>query len=464
MVTTKLNLSMTEPSVRQIYAKQGDTGRVLDISLDQTPEDGTLRILRPDGVEVTSEAVTGGEVESGGSFESLTEADVTELTVGIEPVQDLNGYDKPWVGGAGKNLLRNNASSKTENGITFTVNADGTVSANGTASGTANIVLTSGRGIFDFDNDTILSGSVGGFGNNVKIRLGLGKPVASYDDFGNGVTIPRIADISTRYAYVQITIASGTTVNNVTFRPMIRLATQTDSTFAPYSNICPITGHDEVRVYFGAEQGTADETYTTSLGQTVYGGTLDMVSGVLTADRAMVSLLGSDLNIGSSQTKELNMWRLSLNNPYGTLASPYPSGISNKYVIRNSYNGVNNNNGSLGLNQTSGSQILIRDDSLTTAQEVIDAFNSTPLTFVYPLASPQTYTLTAQQIKTLVGTNNVWASSGDIVSIKFAYGGLFSELPSEATEIVGKCYCDVEQNGVSSMPFTLNVKKNERES
>lgn len=56
MVTTKLNLSMTEPSVRQIYAKQGDTGRVLDITLDQTPEDGTLRILRPDGVEVTSEA------------------------------------------------------------------------------------------------------------------------------------------------------------------------------------------------------------------------------------------------------------------------------------------------------------------------------------------------------------------------------------------------------------------------
>lgn len=73
-----------------------------------------------------------------------------------------------------------------------------------------------------------------------------------------------------------------------------------------------------------------------------------------------------------------------------------------------------------------------------------------------------TYTLTAQQIKTLIGTNNVWASSGDIVSIKFAYGGLLSELPSDATSIVGKCYCDIEQNGVSSMPFTLNVKKNER--
>ena len=34
---------------------------------------------------------------------------------------------------AKKNLLENNAVSKTENGITFTVNEDGNVTANGTA-------------------------------------------------------------------------------------------------------------------------------------------------------------------------------------------------------------------------------------------------------------------------------------------------------------------------------------------
>jgi len=56
-VNTQVNLSMTEPSVRQIYAKEGDTARVLNIHLDQTEEDGTLRILRPDGTEVTTDAV-----------------------------------------------------------------------------------------------------------------------------------------------------------------------------------------------------------------------------------------------------------------------------------------------------------------------------------------------------------------------------------------------------------------------
>lgn len=56
-VNTQVNLSMTEPQVRQIYAKEGDTARVLNIHLDQTEEGGTLRILRPDGTEVTADAV-----------------------------------------------------------------------------------------------------------------------------------------------------------------------------------------------------------------------------------------------------------------------------------------------------------------------------------------------------------------------------------------------------------------------
>jgi hypothetical protein len=37
---------------------------------------------------------------------------------------------------------------------------------------------------------------------------------------------------------------------------------------------------------------------------------------------------------------------------------------------------------------------------------------------VYELATPQTYQLTAQQLKTLLGQNNVWADAGDI-SVKY---------------------------------------------
>jgi hypothetical protein len=241
--------------------KTGTSGAVDTYTLTISEDDGTVNTF---ALEVTNGSVTSvngrtGAVEGLAEEEDLIKAfpndtasgdiasfpdgadmPVKGMKINVEPYQNLNGYDYPWVGGAGKNLLKNTARSQTINGVTFTVNADGTVLANGTASAEANIVLISGTGIFDFNTDTILSGSVGGFGNNVRIRFGVTNPAAAYDDFGNGVTIPRIADISSQYAYVQITINSGTTVNNITFRPMIRLATETDPTFAPYENICPI--------------------------------------------------------------------------------------------------------------------------------------------------------------------------------------------------------------------------------
>lgn len=448
MVTTKLNLSMTEPQVRQIYAKQGDTGRVLDISLDQTPEDGTLRILRPDGVEVTSEAVTGGE--GGETFETLAEADVTELTVGIEPVQDLNGYDKPWVGGAGTNKYDDSAKTNAlinEQGAETTNSAWCLSDYCAIPLGTTKVTLSwqsettyyQGRVVAYDSSKAFISGSFVAWAGTAQSHTFDVPSTASY----------------VRVNYSHIVSSQESPRNNV----RLNVGTS-DLGYSPYSNICPITGHDEVTVNFGAEQGTADETYTTSLGQTVYGGTLDMVTGQLVVDKAIVDL-------GSlTWTKDVSLTRFYayLNGAKAPASNNDAfSGISSAYnsVSLNSLE-VNTGDGLMAL--STGANLSVRDLSLmsSTAAEFKTAVTGRQL--VYELATPQTYTLTAQQIKTLVGTNNVWASSGDIVNITFTYGGLLSELPSEATEIVGKCYCDVEQNGVSSMPFTLNVKKNERES
>lgn len=376
MVTTKLNLSMTEPSVRQIYAKQGDTGRVLDISLDQTPEDGTLRILRPDGVEVTSEAVTGGEVESGGTFESLTEADVTELTVGIEPVQDLShgdpspsnicpitGHDEVRVTRTGKNLF-----DKTNGAKNLYV-------GNGGVTGTGGTLLC-----FLAKKGTQYTINMTG-GNRTNFYY---YNAQSSDEIVAGITL--------------------TTITLSAAKPYTFTASQ-DGVYCYYANTEYLQSIVESAVVELGTTATSYEpyrsnAYTTSLGQAVYGGTLDMVTGVLTVTHGNIASYNGE-----------------------TLPSTW---ISDRDVYAS------------GTTPTTGAQV------------------------VYELATPLTYTLTAHQIKTLVGTNNVWASSGQIVNIKFTYGGLLSELPSDATSIVGKCYCDVEQNGVSSMPFTLNVKKNER--
>ncbi len=510
MVTTKLNLSMTEPSVRQIYAKQGDTGRVLDIALDQTPEDGTLRILRPDGVEVTSEAVTGGEVESGGTFESLTEADVTELTVGIEPVQDLNGYDKPWVGGAGKNKLQVTASSGTSRGITATVNSDGSVTINGTATGIYNCTLNN---TLTLDGNYILSGCPsGGAAGTYRVDCywdGQGALI----DSGSGVAIsPNGNTITTR-----ITVFQGVTMNNVKFYPMIRLATETDPTWQPYSNICPITGNDEVRVtrtgknlfdvslgqykalnpttgelgadnpirFTSALTDLPDGTYTFSFGSNMFiigiafydkSGNFkryDAKNFSVTAQTFSVEREKIRLYCGSAQNHDdlvngLSVGQLELGST-ATSYEPYQGSTYTTSLGQTVYGGTLDMVTGV-LTVTHGNIASYNGETLPStwiSDRDVYASGTTPTTgaqVVYELATPLTYTLTAQQIKTLLGTNNVWASSGDIVNITFTYGGLLSELPSEATSIVGKCYCDIEQNGVSSMPFTLNVKKNERES
>ena len=38
---------------------------------------------------------------------------------------------------------------------------------------------------------------------------------------------------------------------------------------------------------------------------------------------------------------------------------------------------------------------------------------SNPIQAVYPLETPQTYQLTPQEVKTLLGQNNIWADTGD---------------------------------------------------
>ena len=54
---------------------------------------------------------------------------------------------------------------------------------------------------------------------------------------------------------------------------MIRLASISDASYEPYSNICPISGHTQ------AQSKINNTTYTTSLGGTYYGGDVEQVGG-----------------------------------------------------------------------------------------------------------------------------------------------------------------------------------------
>lgn len=137
----------------------------------------------------------------------------------------------------GKNLLKNNAESQTINGVTFTVNDDGSVTANGTSTNHIwkDYHISASPSVIE--GDYILNGCPSGGGSST-YRLNIVdrgteniKDVAIYSDDGNGATVP--FDTTHYYRY-QIRIYNNVTLNNLVFKPMIRLASDTDDTYEPY--------------------------------------------------------------------------------------------------------------------------------------------------------------------------------------------------------------------------------------
>ena len=120
----------------------------------------------------------------------------------------------------------------TYNDVTFTVNSDGTISTSGTASGAVTF------DIYTFSTWEkyplkFLSGcpSGGSLSNGYCVRA-IRSAVFSKNDEGNGVLLDQDNTGSTTF---RINVQSGTNMANLTFKPMIRLATDTDPTYQPYA-------------------------------------------------------------------------------------------------------------------------------------------------------------------------------------------------------------------------------------
>lgn len=168
---------------------------------------------------------------------SITEPVVPELSnimmiKGSEmpAIYEPYGYRVP-VTVTGKNLLINKAKTKTINGVKFTVNDDGSVTCNGFTNELIrfNILSLNNSGHGKVSGNFIINGSPGVDGTLMKLWVDdLELPITSEDVTYNG-TVKRLC----------IQINGNTTVNDVTFFPMIRNVNIEDGTFEPYQ--IPVT-------------------------------------------------------------------------------------------------------------------------------------------------------------------------------------------------------------------------------
>lgn len=129
----------------------------------------------------------------------------------------------------GYNLLENTAVTQTINGITFTVNDNGTVTVNGTA--TAQAVLKINQTLILENGNYKLNGCPEeGSSSTYRFRL-FRTNTNAVPDIGSGAFFEITENI--KFNYLDIAIEEGTKISNLVFKPMIVKGTE-EKLYEPY--------------------------------------------------------------------------------------------------------------------------------------------------------------------------------------------------------------------------------------
>lgn len=460
---------------------------------------------------------------------------VKALTVDVDPVQDLHGQANPYPDGGGKNKLPMtvagikaantggswSGNTYTYNGVTFTIqtDSDGNITGillNGTSTAVTVFYINSSFTIKA--GSYVLNGAPISSSSTETWRLQVDTS-SLYIDTGGGADITVSEDYSGATSFIRV--GGNKTPSNTLFKPMIRLASVSDATFAPYSNICPISGWTEanisvngvnqwdeewelggiststgnpvandtlirsknfipvipgavyclnfakwmyipaydadknyigqltysritgtdfylinvsdeahyIKIPFSNAYGTTYNndvclnfhgerdgeyepykgnvyhiTFPTSAG-TVYGGTLDVTSGVLTVDKGFYTLTGSET------------WVAWDSNAYYSVC--LPSMAVNSSISINCISSMLVGNTADAI-YSGGSGIGARGERLyVNASEHASIGTFTGMQVVYNLATPVTYQLDATAVNTILGQNNIFADTGDIAELTY---------------------------------------------
>lgn len=135
-------------------------------------------------------------------------------------------------------------TTHSENGVDWTVYPDGTVMANGTATGNDSSLILRANGekikCLTEGNSYVLTGCPNGgglstYGIRVYCRTSDNTNITNAFDTGNGFsfTLPKESGYDHDYGFIRV--YKGATVDHLIFKPMIRLASDTDETHRPYA-------------------------------------------------------------------------------------------------------------------------------------------------------------------------------------------------------------------------------------
>lgn len=344
----------------------------------------------------------GARFPSGTTLDSVTFSPmlrIADTDPAFEPWENIcpiYGHVSATAYRTGKNILPKRAARTVEaNGLTVTTNADGTVLVNGTSTG-AIITLrnhaqlaNAGFGALAGQRLTLSGCPAGGSTSTYRIAwYNYDQPLTWSSDIGSGSTGTMMDLDANPNMSLVIRVANGTVCDNLLFKPMIRPETDTVSTYSPY------TGNN----------------YEVLFGQTVYGGTLDFVTGVLTATWKYRTLTGTESYSMSNTTYLISIARSSYDNE----AKNDGQIISDRFAYTANVTGWNFGRvtiSSAGIIQFTNANQYYADADSFKSWVAAQYAAGTPVQLCYELATPQTIQLDPQAITTLQGQNNIWATT-----------------------------------------------------
>ena len=418
---------------------------------------------------------------------------VNSLEIAVTAAQNLHGYDNPWPAGGGKNKLGallsdvktiNASGTWTDNkyvlnGVTFvcTTADDGYISAvtvSGTARATATLILWSRMS----SNKTLPSGNytLSGCPSNGAVSTYVMQFQATRDgslysygnDVGAGVTG---AVLDTDVLQATISIGNGYAIGgSIKFSPQLESGS-TKTSFAPYSNICPISGWTGANVYTDGinlwdeqwESGRYNETTGAKetsapvircknkipvFPSTVYYFTMSTSGAFAYYYDVNENYLGTRYSLAANHTfttpADAYYMTFSLYSGYGTtylddISISYPSTetayhayVGKTYTVSWSdsagtvYGGTltDNGNGTWTLKARPYYASYNGETLVGPWVSSMDAYaeGTTPTTGaqVVDLGGTETeYTLTAESVRTLLGDNNIFADCGSIDTLTY---------------------------------------------
>lgn len=573
---SKLEVGGVVYDVPQGASGATELSELTDVNLTDVEDNNILQYDETANKWKNSNALQGSKTATGNplTIEDAAPVNAVNLSMDLESIQDLHGYDYPWVGGAGKNKLPMTVdgikaanTSGTWNGNVYSIH-NGTIEvlvdndnnvigikANGTPSPQLEFYMPV---VSNLGNVIINGCTASGSDSTYFITSKQGSTWSSLYDYGNGYE----REITSNESVV-IVIRSGYNAQNLIFQPMIRLSTETDATFAPYTNKASISGRSEEAIQrvgknllkpqttrnlkFGGSASTgytlqqpsntsllmcgevkveglnsvylsgdlsalnsstfrytftseypnvgvetfnsgavgtnnaitvptnakwlvwgsgktetqvSDEggytklsnsaminagttattyepykgkTYTIQLGQTVYGGQLDVTRGKMVVDRGYAEFDGSS---------DENWVFAFISNSFYQAQLPFNSMKNSIGIISNAFETISTADRGLknGIVEFTDYEIrvaLLSDFGITSAELWKTWLSSNPLQVVYKLATPFTIDLTPQQIKLLENINTLYTDyEGDTITIEYQPNNAIGE----AVRVVEESY------------------------